>query len=235
MLKIKMNIQRFNSTNKTTNYDLSQYVNDDKPTYLGDYNSDMLKIDTQMKANADNIASNVSATEVAKTTADTALGNANTAQTTANTANNTANSALAKSLSNESDIKRFNLTNIEILTNIISSQGEIVSNGLKVATNSDGSIGKIYGFFSFNTTDGQGKVVELTTQPTNLRPKTPINIQCAGINQDNLNRLNQIDLNISTNGVIKISFYSNQSDSKINFIFPCVYFMEDFGDTPTNN
>lgn len=34
------------STNKTTNLQLSQYVGLDKPTYLGDYNSDMLKIDT---------------------------------------------------------------------------------------------------------------------------------------------------------------------------------------------
>lgn len=33
------------STNKTTYYDLSQYVGTDKPTYLGDYNSDMTKID----------------------------------------------------------------------------------------------------------------------------------------------------------------------------------------------
>ena len=41
------------STNKTPNYDLSQYIGTDKPTYLGDYNGDMLKIDTQMKANAD--------------------------------------------------------------------------------------------------------------------------------------------------------------------------------------
>ena len=41
------------STNKTPNYDLSQYVGTDKPTYLGDYNGDMLKIDAQMKANND--------------------------------------------------------------------------------------------------------------------------------------------------------------------------------------
>ena len=41
------------STNKTINYNLSQYVANDKPTYLVDYNSDMNKIDTQMKANSD--------------------------------------------------------------------------------------------------------------------------------------------------------------------------------------
>lgn len=33
------------STNKTTYYGLSQYIGTDKPTYLGDYNSDMSKID----------------------------------------------------------------------------------------------------------------------------------------------------------------------------------------------
>lgn len=233
MLKIKINIQRFNSTNKTTNYELSQYLNDDKPTYLGDYNSDMLKIDTQMKANADNISANISATEVAKATADTANDTANNAQTTAETANNTANNALAKSLSNENDIKKFNLTNIENLQ-LITSQGEILNNQLKVASNNDGSIAKIYGFLSMSTSDGQSKVVELTSNPTNLRPKSPITIQCTGVSQDTFNRLNSIDLNINTNGIIKISFYSTQSDNKLNFIFPCLYFMEDFGDTPTN-
>ena len=39
------------SSNKTSNYNLSQYIGTDKPTYLGDYNSDMSKIDGQMKTN----------------------------------------------------------------------------------------------------------------------------------------------------------------------------------------
>ena len=54
------------STNKTTNYELSQYIGTDKPTYLGDYNSDMSKIDTAMHTNADNItvnAGNITATD----------------------------------------------------------------------------------------------------------------------------------------------------------------------------
>ena len=45
------------STNKTANYDLSQFVGTDRPTWLGDYNSDMTKIDAQLKQNADDIAS----------------------------------------------------------------------------------------------------------------------------------------------------------------------------------
>lgn len=43
------------ATNKTSNYQLSQFVGTDRPTWLGDYNSDMAKIDAQMKANADAI------------------------------------------------------------------------------------------------------------------------------------------------------------------------------------
>ena len=45
------------ATNKTTNYELSQFVGTDRPTWLGDYNSDMSKIDRQLKRNADDIAS----------------------------------------------------------------------------------------------------------------------------------------------------------------------------------
>lgn len=45
------------ATNKTTNYELSQFVGSDRPTWLGDYNSDMSKIDRQLKQNADDIAS----------------------------------------------------------------------------------------------------------------------------------------------------------------------------------
>lgn len=45
------------ATNHTENYNLSQFVGTDRPTWLGDYNSDMAKIDAQMKQNADDIAS----------------------------------------------------------------------------------------------------------------------------------------------------------------------------------
>lgn len=41
------------STNKTANYELSQYIGTDIPNPLTDYNGDMEKIDTALKANAD--------------------------------------------------------------------------------------------------------------------------------------------------------------------------------------
>ena len=45
------------ATNHTNNYNLSQFTGTDRPTWLGDYNGDMAKIDTQLKKNADDIAS----------------------------------------------------------------------------------------------------------------------------------------------------------------------------------
>ena len=50
------------STNKTTYFNLSQYIGTDKPTYLGDYNVDMLAIDTTLhgiKTTADTCALNL--------------------------------------------------------------------------------------------------------------------------------------------------------------------------------
>lgn len=45
------------ATNHTENYNLSRFVGTDRPTWLGDYNGDMSKIDAQLKQNADDIAS----------------------------------------------------------------------------------------------------------------------------------------------------------------------------------
>lgn len=44
------------ATNHTKNYNLSQFAGTDRPTWIGDYNGDMSKIDLQLKRNADDIA-----------------------------------------------------------------------------------------------------------------------------------------------------------------------------------
>ena len=97
-------------TNQTANYGLPQYVADDKPTYLGDFNKAMLDIDTAIKANetvansantnatnANNSASEaLSTATTAQTTASNADTKATNAYTMAETANTTANSADTK-------------------------------------------------------------------------------------------------------------------------------------------
>lgn len=45
------------AANHTENYGLSQFVGTDRPTWLGDYNGDMSRIDARLKRNADDIAS----------------------------------------------------------------------------------------------------------------------------------------------------------------------------------
>lgn len=120
------------STNKTTNYKLSQYIGTDKPTYLGDYNGDMLKIDTQMKANADSASNAASSASAATAVAEKAskdvqaLNNSVTANSediaslkTKNTqqdvaiqnATNTASSANNKAKQNEQNITDINTRN----------------------------------------------------------------------------------------------------------------------------
>lgn len=120
------------STNKTPNYKLSQYIGTDKPTYLGDYNGDMLKIDNQLKANADS-ASNAESTagaaqavaekasqsvqslndSVTANSADIASLKTKNAQqdSSIQNASNTASSAVNKANQNEHNITEINTRN----------------------------------------------------------------------------------------------------------------------------
>lgn len=238
------------STNKTTNYDLSQYIGTDKPTYLSDYNGDMYKIDAQMKTNADNIATAISSASTATSTAnsanstaqsalntaETASSTASSANTTANNAQSTANSALATAttananvteLSNtvdslEADILKFNLVNFKTYaTNefTVNGSGSITYSTLTLATNSDGSIFKLYGQFNYT---GSINTVSINTT---LRPENNYNINCAGIDSGMYPRT----IEIATTGVITLPCYGAD---RSNFYWPCLYFNKDFGDEP---
>lgn len=113
-------------TNKTSHYELPQYVANDKPSWLGDFNAAMLKIDTVLADNdataeAANSAATGAQTQVAALssqlstiqgqvntavdTATTAEGKATTAQTVATQANTTAGEAktLAQNAKNTAD------------------------------------------------------------------------------------------------------------------------------------
>lgn len=125
MKKLKLDIQRFSSTNKTTNYDLPQFVGTDKPTWLGDFNEAMSSIDAGMHENATNISTMASDVASASATASQASQDvagltstvntlssnvtavtitANNAQQTATSALNTANTANGKADTNASSI-----------------------------------------------------------------------------------------------------------------------------------
>lgn len=87
-------------TNKTSHYELPQYVANDKPSWLGDFNAAMLKIDTVMADNdataeAANSAATGAQTQVAALSAQfsTIQGQVNTAVDTATTADGKATTA----------------------------------------------------------------------------------------------------------------------------------------------
>lgn len=52
------------ATNHTTNYELSQFEANDRPTWLGDYNSDMSKIDTAIHTVNDGLAQKLTAANI---------------------------------------------------------------------------------------------------------------------------------------------------------------------------
>ena len=125
------------STNKTANYELSQFLGTDKPAWLTDYNSDMAKIDAGIdgakdtadgadgKADAANTAIGTLAnlTTDEKSTLVGAInevdGHADTAQGTATAANTAAQSALT-------DLAKFNLSDRQTLSGT-PSRGSISS------------------------------------------------------------------------------------------------------------
>lgn len=82
-------------TNHTTNYELSQFTSSDKPTFLGDYNGDMLKIDTAIAGVNTTATGAVSTANAASATANDAATAAASAASTAATADANASSALA--------------------------------------------------------------------------------------------------------------------------------------------
>ena len=90
------------SSNKTQHYDLSQFVPLDKPAWLGDYNSDMQKIDAGIYAaqsKADSLETEVKTASAAATAAQQAAQTANEAAQQASDkaqdAQNTANGVSA--------------------------------------------------------------------------------------------------------------------------------------------
>lgn len=92
------------ATEDTPNTRLSQFVDDDKPSFLGDYNSDMLKIDGALEEQRiNNVTTNNLATTAmslvgeAKTTAGEAQAAATAATAAANTATTKSNTAIADS------------------------------------------------------------------------------------------------------------------------------------------
>lgn len=238
------------STNKTTNYELSQFIGGDKPAWLSDYNSDMQKIDAgiagaastatgadgKADANATKIGDLTSLTTTAKTSAVAAINEVNTlagaAQGTANSADGKANANALAITDLQTEIGKFNFTDFR--TPSVSGSGITVSsNEIKTATNSDGSIGKIYGSIFCQITSTSAN---FTIADCGFRPATNINIDGVCIRQDTSSGtggINILPITIHTDGTVTLqsNMTAYWNGKNCTLLFPaCVLFLKDFGD-----
>lgn len=94
------------ASGKTSNYNLGIYVGTDVTDWLGTFNGNMNKIDAQMKANANGVAS---------------------ANQTAGVANSTATEASIKADSLEANVDK-NGSSIKTLQNTVNSQNTAIKN-----------------------------------------------------------------------------------------------------------
>lgn len=231
------------STNKTTNYELSQFIGTDKPTFLGDYNGDMSKIDTQMKTNATGIATAVASADTANQNASSALTKANNVETALGGVSTTATNALAKATNNETVLNNFidylNLVNFDVINssaiNRISGGGTIASNSkVTVASNSSRDVAKIYGRITVNNVTANGEI----QFQTNLRPTENINIDGVCLRSIDGSVTNIVTITIDTTGLVTVPFTVSSpstGQSCLLLFTACMLFLKNFGDTPSND
>lgn len=221
------------STNHTANYDLSQYLGGDKPTYLGDYNSDMFKIDTALKGLSDDIDELNTDVGVAQTTANSANTTANTADGKADNAQETAD-ANTQSITNLTDYLNINTYKDLVVKSV--SNATITKNNMRMARNSDGTLGKVYGSINFTIpSSGTANIVLSAQDGTGFSNDEDITINAGAITYSSRYTDNPLygDFHFNTDGDIEITYYGAANEN-LRFIFPpCLYFIKNFGDTPT--
>lgn len=165
------------STNKTNPYELSQFIGSDIPSWLSDYNSDMLKINN--------------AIQEAKTSADDAMSSAGSASSDVTALSNTV-SNLSESLNttnqsvtkNTSDISSINSSvsninqNIDSLNGKVNANSESIGNLTTQVTNNTQSINTITPAFQNmgKWTTAPLSIIEAFTGSINMYYNTYLNI-----------------------------------------------------------
>lgn len=243
------------STNKTTNYNLSQFIGTDKPAWLADYNQDMSKIDTgihtaqttatgadgKADANATNIGTLSNLTTETKTSL---VGAVNEVQSEVNTAQNTANAANTAAGTANTNIAKFNLSNRATLSPTVNLGSLNTSrSNVQFATDTTNSIFKIYGRVNITNLNGITGNVTLKLGTTSLRPASAYEINSGAIitvrrTDDNWEGIAARNLKVDTDGSIYViepnaDYISSIVGSVAAIdvtIMPCLYFNTDFGD-----
>lgn len=237
------------STNKTTHYELSQYVGSDKPTYLTDYNNDMSAIDSGIYTAQQKADSAYTLADTADGKADNAQTTANTAVTNAGTANNNIGTMANLNTTEKSNLVgainevngRFDFTSFKTYDDLtdttnVDKQSDYSFSTFNVtlARNSEGSIFKLYGQVRFTTTNTRDGYIILKN--TGLNPTEAFTINDAGFVFDiNIPNIYPTHIEVLSNGNLKLSWgNADAAYSRRGIYFPCVYFAKSFGDIPSD-
>lgn len=241
------------STNKTTNYDLSQFIGTDKPAWLTDYNADMSKIDAgvataqstatgadgKATANASAIGNLSSLTTTAKTNLVAAANEINTTAGTAlNTATGAAGNASQALTTAQALADYFTLTATPIgSSSVVAQSGTVSDPYVTLALNSTKSAGKLYGQIGHTTSASGGQSITLNID-SGIHPDTQFTISPVGVaantNANQSQVVNPISATFKPNGNIVLEYWGGYAGSKYTLVlWPSIYFFTDFGDTPT--
>lgn len=240
------------STNKTTHYELSQFLGTDKPAWLTDYNADMSKIDTGINT-AQTTATGADGKADSALTEIGTLGNLTTSNKDsvvlainevdghADTAQETANDAVGKANTNTLAItnitKELNWNTFATVT--FSGSVNPSSQDVKIAMNENKSQFKLYGKLDYLTAIAGGSEIVLTSGDTGLRPSEAINITGTSIKRRDMSTgggtsFNEIDpwtYTLNTNGTISVTIPRSNNAEYISIIFiACVTIVKQFGD-----
>lgn len=221
------------ATNKTTYYELPQYVQSDKPSYLGDFNGAMNTIDSAIHTNAVNIGINGTAIE----NTNALIGDLDNLTTDTKTSIVGAiNEVNSKVDTNEEYFNINTFTTINKTDMVMSDPLVTIANGssLTLATNSDSTLFKLYGKIDVNT-NGYENELSLSF-PTSLRPTSALTINNVYLGifyhtDGHIYSIQSLPITIATNGIVTLTL-GHQDILLLQscILQPCLYFLKDFGD-----
>ena len=227
------------STNKTTNYELSQFIGSDKPAWLTDYNGDMGKIDAGIN-NAQSTATGADSKATTNATAIGTLASLNTdvktdlvsaineVNTSATSAQSTANSAVGSASTANTGVTYGDVDSADISINA----GSIGSKSISYASNATGTLGKLYGTILTVALTSGNTVITISNLPFDVKSDFSVKGMCTA--QDVNNKVIYYpSVNFKTNNTATITFGAGYNGLTLNISLTAVLlFIQNFGDQP---
>lgn len=236
-------------TNSTTNYSLPQFVGTDKPAWLTDINGAFSAIDTNLKTASDNATTAGTAATTANTSIGTLaslsttektnlVGAINEVNTAAGTASGVASGAVATA--NQASTKVNGLeAYLDLVTfttpTVNATNGTITRGDVACASNTNGTMGKVYGEIRV-TSNVNGNVTVSFATP--LRPTEAIDINGGMINFWSDNGSNfapggMIAMHLAVDGTASFTISASANRQYRLYLMNSVIFAQNFGDVPT--